>query len=164
MKSKLQKFGQNASVRRKSAGLGIRGKLFSEISDNFVKEALAGTIPRISASELLAIYNDDEGTGKRERKEKDFFCIYNTNLVNIECIDKALLSAFYNYAEPFLPEESLERFNSLRKISDLRFPSEWFPDARQMRRYDIGSVFFIKKNGFCIDRKQKNYPSCRTNK
>lgn len=65
MKAKLQKFGQNASVRRKSAGLGIRGKLFSEISDNFVKEALAGTIPRISASELLAIYNDDEGPGKR---------------------------------------------------------------------------------------------------
>ncbi|GAA5798947.1 hypothetical protein HPULCUR_004356 [Helicostylum pulchrum] len=116
LKAKLQKFGQNASVRRKSAGLGIRGKLFSEISDNFVKEALAGTIPRISASELLAIYNDDEGP---------------------ECIDKALLSAFYNYAEPFLPEESLERFNSLRKISDLRFPSEWFPDARQMRSRKI---------------------------
>ncbi|KAI8390268.1 P-loop containing nucleoside triphosphate hydrolase protein [Blakeslea trispora] len=28
----------------------------------------------------------------------------------------------------------VDRFNSLRTISDLRFPSEWFPDARQMKR------------------------------
>lgn len=52
----------------------------------------------------------------------------------IEYVDKALLSAFYNFAEPHLPEEAVEKFNSLRKISDLRFPSEWFPDARQMQR------------------------------
>ncbi|KAI8059402.1 P-loop containing nucleoside triphosphate hydrolase protein [Gilbertella persicaria] len=31
----------------------------------------------------------------------------------------------------------VDQFNSLRKISDLRFPSEWFPDARQMKRQVI---------------------------
>lgn len=52
----------------------------------------------------------------------------------VEYIDRALLSAFLSYAEPHLPEEIVDRFNSLKKISDLRFPSEWFPEARQMQR------------------------------
>lgn len=109
----MDKFAQNPVVRRKSAGLGIRGKLFSEISNTFVKAAYAGNIPRITAKELYASFNEEEGS---------------------EMIDRALLNAFYNYAEPYLPEDAVERFNSLRKISDLRFPSEWFPDARQMQR------------------------------
>ncbi|KAG2212298.1 hypothetical protein INT47_001657 [Mucor saturninus] len=113
LRNKLLKFAQNPTVRRKSAGLGIRGKLYSEISDTFVKAALAGTIPRINPKDLLTIYTEEEGP---------------------ESIDRALLSAFYNYAEAFLPEEAVDTFNSLRKISDLRFPSEWFPDARQMQR------------------------------
>ncbi|CAO3632708.1 unnamed protein product [Mucor hiemalis] len=113
LKARLYKFQQTTSVRKKSAGLGIRGKLFFEISDTFVKAALAGKIPRITAKELYNSFNPDEGT---------------------EYIDRALLSAFFNYAEPQLPEEVVEKFNSLRKISDLRFPSEWFPDARQMQR------------------------------
>jgi len=53
-------------------------------------------------------------------------------------IDKALESAFLKYAEAYIPEEKLEKFNSLRSISDIRFPSEWFPDARQMKRYSEG--------------------------
>jgi ATP-dependent RNA helicase SUPV3L1/SUV3 len=43
--------------------------------------------------------------------------------------------AFYNYAEAHLPENIVEKFNSLRKLSDLRFPNEWFPEARQMQRF-----------------------------
>lgn len=63
LRTKLTKFAQNSTVRRKSAGLGIRGKLFSEISDTFVKAALAGNIPRITAKELLLAFNEDEGSG-----------------------------------------------------------------------------------------------------
>ncbi|KAI9473859.1 MAG: P-loop containing nucleoside triphosphate hydrolase protein [Benjaminiella poitrasii] len=51
-----------------------------------------------------------------------------------ESLDKAILSEFFTYAEPYLPESIVDRFKSLIKISDLRFPSEWFPDARQMKR------------------------------
>lgn len=51
-----------------------------------------------------------------------------------------LLSAFLSYAEPHLPEEMVDRFNSLKKISDLRFPSEWFPEARQMKRLVLSLI------------------------
>lgn len=64
LKMKLNKFTQNPTVRKKSAGLGIRGKLFSELSETFVKAALAGNIPRIAAKELYSSFNPDEGAGK----------------------------------------------------------------------------------------------------
>ncbi|ORZ07825.1 P-loop containing nucleoside triphosphate hydrolase protein [Absidia repens] len=33
-----------------------------------------------------------------------------------------------------MPQEVLNEYSSLRKLSDMRFPSEWFPEARQMQR------------------------------
>ncbi|KAI8337981.1 P-loop containing nucleoside triphosphate hydrolase protein [Chlamydoabsidia padenii] len=33
-----------------------------------------------------------------------------------------------------MPQNVLNEYSSLRKLSDLRFPSEWFPEARQMQR------------------------------
>ncbi|KAI9355226.1 P-loop containing nucleoside triphosphate hydrolase protein [Pilaira anomala] len=113
LKMRISKFKNNSLIRKKSAGLGIRGDLFTEISDKFVKAAIAGKVPRISGEELFAVYNDSDYT---------------------EFIDRALLSAFYHFAEPLLPKDIVEKFGSLKKISDLRFPSEWFPDARQMKR------------------------------
>jgi ATP-dependent RNA helicase SUPV3L1/SUV3 len=44
------------------------------------------------------------------------------------------MSSFYEYAEPFMPQEVSSEYSSLRKLSDMRFPSEWFPEARQMQR------------------------------
>ncbi|KAI7904750.1 P-loop containing nucleoside triphosphate hydrolase protein [Cokeromyces recurvatus] len=113
LKIKLHTFTSNAEIKRKASGLGIRGGLFSRVSNAFVKAALEGKLPRINARTLYNSFNEDEGQGY---------------------IDKVLLSEFFTYAEPHLPSEIVDRFNSLRKISDLRFPSEWFPDARQMKR------------------------------
>ncbi|KAI8885700.1 hypothetical protein K501DRAFT_322263 [Backusella circina FSU 941] len=113
LKTRLLQFPRDPTVRRKASGLGIRGKLFTDISEDFSKAALAGAIPRCRTEEIYQIYNEDEG---------------------YESINRALLSAFYNYAEAYLPENIVEKFNSLRKLSDLRFPNEWFPEARQMQR------------------------------
>ncbi|KAF7721322.1 hypothetical protein EC973_004866 [Apophysomyces ossiformis] len=98
--------------------MGIRGALFSDISEKFTKAALAGAIPRCDANAVLAVY-DDEG---------------------IASVDRHLLSCFYDFALPYLPEDTVGKFRSLRKLSDLRFPSEWFPEARQMQRKIIMHV------------------------
>jgi ATP-dependent RNA helicase SUPV3L1/SUV3 len=63
LKSRLQQFPKNPTVRQKAGGLGVRGKLFTEISENFVKAALAGSIPRCRANEIYEIYNQEEGVG-----------------------------------------------------------------------------------------------------
>lgn len=75
LKARLNKFQQTTSVRKKSAGLGIRGKLFFEISDTFVKAALAGKIPRITAKELYNSFNPDEGTGTNRYPQSVFTLI-----------------------------------------------------------------------------------------
>ncbi|KAK4519679.1 uncharacterized protein ATC70_009918 [Mucor velutinosus] len=113
LEQKLRKFSRNNNARRKSKNLGISNKLHNQIVVRFVEEALHENIPRITAKELLSSLESND---------------------NHTAIDKALESAFLKYAEAFIPEEKLEKFNSLRSISDIRFPSEWFPDARQMKR------------------------------
>ncbi|KAG1143552.1 hypothetical protein G6F37_003418 [Rhizopus arrhizus] len=113
LKRKLGRFSKNIHVRRQASSLGIKSKLFKDISDSFVKAALAGQIPRCTAKELASGYTKEEGS---------------------DYIDRALLQAFIEFAEPYLPKEVVHKVNSLKKLSDLRFPSEWFPEARQMKR------------------------------
>jgi ATP-dependent RNA helicase SUPV3L1/SUV3 len=129
LRLRLNKFETNSEVKKKSRGLGIKNDLFKKISGSFVKAAISGNVPRISARELLANLHDENTQGKISKligKQKTHWAI--------EYIDRVLLSAFLSYAEPHLPEEMVDRVNSLKKISDLRFPSEWFPEARQMQR------------------------------
>ncbi|KAI8646471.1 P-loop containing nucleoside triphosphate hydrolase protein [Parasitella parasitica] len=113
LRIKLRNLSDKDSIRRKSKDLGIANKLYKQIVSNFVKEASLEKIPRITASQL-----HDSIT---ENNDESF-------------IDKELESAFFTFAEPFLPKGKFEKFQSLRSISDIRFPSEWFPDARQMKR------------------------------
>ncbi|CEP11137.1 hypothetical protein [Parasitella parasitica] len=113
LQSKLRKFVKDDTIRRKSQNLGIANKLYKQIVNNFVKEAMLENIPRITAKQLLASINGNDAHS---------------------FIDKELESAFFTFAEPSLPKEKIEKFHSLRSISDIRFPSEWFPEARQMKR------------------------------
>lgn len=53
----------------------------------------------------------------------------------IASVDRVLLTSYYNYAEPRLPEHIQESLRSLKQVSDIRYPAEWFPEARQMQRY-----------------------------
>lgn len=87
------KFAQNPTVRRKSAGLGIRGKLFSEISDTFVKAALAGNIPRINPKDLFTTYNEDEGLGMTKKKGLNYN--HNSDIYTIFIIQKVLIELYY---------------------------------------------------------------------
>lgn len=50
-------------------------------------------------------------------------------------MNRVLFQAFIDYAKPFLPKETVNKIRSLRKLSDLRFPSEWFPEARGIQRF-----------------------------
>ncbi|KAG0191615.1 hypothetical protein DFQ28_011454 [Apophysomyces sp. BC1034] len=118
LKARLSAFGRNGTVRKKAGNMGIRGALFSEIAEKFAKAVAAGEVPRCNAEGVLAVYDDD----------------------GIVSVDRYLLSCFYDFAVPHLPEETIGKFQSLRKLSDLRFPSEWFPEARQMQRKIIMHV------------------------
>ncbi|KAJ8663205.1 hypothetical protein O0I10_001382 [Lichtheimia ornata] len=119
LQARLKAFRSNGMLQKKAAGMGIRGKLHKQLSSEFVAEALEGNVEGCNAKAVLEGYNPDEG---------------------IASIDRVLLTSFYNYAEPHLPEHIQESLRSLKQVSDLRFPAEWFPEARQMQRKIIMHV------------------------
>ncbi|CAO3627432.1 unnamed protein product [Cunninghamella blakesleeana] len=108
----LTNFPKSSSARRKARKMGISYKKFDEISETFVVEALAGNIQRCTPQIIGRLMSDEGPDG----------------------VIGYILSSFYEYAQPYMPKEIQEEYNSLRKLSDLRFPSEWFPEARQMQR------------------------------
>ncbi|RCH97124.1 ATP-dependent RNA helicase supv3l1, mitochondrial [Rhizopus azygosporus] len=110
---KLKNFSKSVHFRREASCLGINTKLFREISESFVKAVAAGEIPRCTVRNLLSGYTGNDISAY---------------------LDKELLQCFLDYAKPFLPEDIVDKVNSLRKISDLRYPTEWYPLARQMQR------------------------------
>ncbi|KAG1408783.1 hypothetical protein G6F60_001185 [Rhizopus arrhizus] len=111
--AEIHKFNTNQSIRQQARSLGIKDKLFKEISTNFLQRVLAKEIPHCSLNELPLGYQSKEGP---------------------DHMNRVLFQAFIDYAEPFLPKETVNKIRSLRKLSDLRFPSEWFPAARGMQR------------------------------
>ncbi|KAF9402486.1 RNA helicase [Mortierella sp. AD011] len=55
-------------------------------------------------------------------------------------LDKALWDAFFVHCETMFPPDTLFRLQRMREISDLRFPAEWNPAARLMKRKIIMHV------------------------
>lgn len=67
LRNRLNKFATNREVKKKSRGLGIKSDLFKSISKSYVKAALKGNIPRISARQLLANLNDENTDGRLKK-------------------------------------------------------------------------------------------------
>jgi hypothetical protein len=55
-------------------------------------------------------------------------------------LDKVLWDAFFTHCEMMFPPDTLFRLTRLREISDLRYPAEWNPAARLMKRYVIDKI------------------------
>lgn len=119
LQARLKAFQSNGVLQKKAAGMGIRGKLHRQLSSDFVTDALAGNVKGCDAKAVLEGYNPYEG---------------------IASVDRVLLTSYYNYAEPRLPEHIQESLRSLKQVSDIRYPAEWFPEARQMQRKIIMHV------------------------
>ncbi|KFH71454.1 hypothetical protein MVEG_01753 [Podila verticillata NRRL 6337] len=55
-------------------------------------------------------------------------------------LDKVLWNAFFTHCESKFPPDTLFRLSRLREIADLRYPAEWNPSARLMKRKIIMHV------------------------
>ncbi|KAL1917419.1 uncharacterized protein VTP21DRAFT_3812 [Calcarisporiella thermophila] len=118
LEHRLKNFQTSSKIRRKCNSMGIPSRAFRVNSEAFAKAVLAGEIPRINPDNVLAVW--EEG--------------------GAESVDKLLLPAFYEFAKSAVSPERAEAFSSLCQISDLRYPAEWFPATRAMRRKIIAHV------------------------
>ncbi|KAF9426493.1 RNA helicase [Podila epigama] len=55
-------------------------------------------------------------------------------------LDKALWTAFFKHSESQFSEETLTRFKKLQEIADMRYPEDWYPTARLLKRKIIMHV------------------------
>ncbi|KAI9136804.1 P-loop containing nucleoside triphosphate hydrolase protein [Paraphysoderma sedebokerense] len=55
-------------------------------------------------------------------------------------VDTQLNAAFVDFVHKYLPQDAVEEFKTLCDISDLRYPTEWFPAARATPRKIIMHV------------------------
>ncbi|KAG2180195.1 hypothetical protein INT43_003984 [Umbelopsis isabellina] len=100
-------------IKAKASYVGITDDLYVDLSRKFYDDMMAGNIEGCN-EEALSKIRSPPGYKRH--------------------IDSFLLPHFLDYCEPRLPKEAEYQFKPMRKTTDLRFPHEWYPEARKMQR------------------------------
>ncbi|CAG8511518.1 7819_t:CDS:10 [Paraglomus brasilianum] len=116
LKEHLAQFQRNGNIRKQCGEVGIPPSVFKLAVQDFVKAVENGDLPKCG-NEVLENAYEESGVVR---------------------VRKLLLSSFLEYAQlnmsKYMSEEQIQTFSSLRQISDLRFPADWYAKARQMNR------------------------------
>ncbi|CAG8746024.1 8622_t:CDS:2, partial [Cetraspora pellucida] len=112
LKEVLLDFQISKEVRRQSTEMGVQIMKYRTAIRKFVKEVRDGKLEKCDRKSLQSALNEG---GK-------------------EAVEKLLKVAFLEYSMNFMSDGDKQRFNSLKQLSDLRFPAEWHPAARTIQR------------------------------
>ncbi|CAO3659007.1 unnamed protein product [Umbelopsis ramanniana] len=100
-------------ISSKLEQLGITKEMLKPIASGFYRDLIAGKIQGCDKDSINSVHGLVE-----DRRN----------------LDSYLYTQFLEYAEPHLPKDIASKLTSLKKITDLRFPHEWYPEARRMQR------------------------------
>ncbi|KAJ2523224.1 RNA helicase [Coemansia sp. RSA 1939] len=129
--SQLTWFCTDSSVYHRCALFGIRKDMFDLWSERYATAARNGEIKRLLPANLLPTLRHINKT------------LFNNILVN----------QFYAFLEKEAPNV-VSNIKYLREITDLRFPEEWNPRARTMKRRIIMHVAVIDEIQMINDRQR----------
>lgn len=101
--------------------LGISKEMLKPLASAFYRDLVAGKIKGCDKDSVKSVH------GLEDRRN----------------LDSYLYTHFLEYAEPHLPKDIVSKLASLKKITDLRFPHEWYPEARRMQRYEMLSSILL---------------------
>lgn len=101
-------------------------KLIKEYS----AKALRGSVPQVSKKAIVTLADQSLEVGMTFKG----MGVTKEEAISSK-LDKALWDGFFEHSQDKLPAEALFRMTRLREIADLRYPSEWSPAARLMKRY-----------------------------
>jgi ATP-dependent RNA helicase SUPV3L1/SUV3 len=100
-------------IRTKVEQLGISEPIFQSIANEFHRDLTSGKLQNVD--------NHPHKLVLQPKGDK-------------QSIDTVLFRCFLDYAETRLPKDVASKITSLKKITDLRYPQEWYPEARRMQR------------------------------
>ncbi|KAG0329262.1 RNA helicase [Dissophora globulifera] len=135
LKHAVERFKEPMAMRQHLESVGTTRKEAMELINGFSNRALRGDIPevRMQAIEVLATQSLEAG-----------MTFKGMGLTREQAIaaklDKVLWGAFFTHCENLFPPQTALRLSRMRDIADLRFPVEWNPKARLMKRKIIMHV------------------------
>jgi ATP-dependent RNA helicase SUPV3L1/SUV3 len=120
------KYPHNVAFRRRASALATIPHIRSKLEQLGISKEMLKPIASGFYRDLIS--------GKVKGCEKDTLNSVGGLAVDRRNLDSYMYTRFLEYAEPHLPKEIASKLTSLKKITDLRFPHEWYPEARRMQR------------------------------
>ncbi|KAF9106556.1 RNA helicase [Mortierella sp. AM989] len=131
----IGRFRKAKGIQQHLESLGTSRDEAVELVKNFSSRALRGEIPEVSKKALGTMAVDSLEAGMTFK---------SMGVTREEAIasklDRALWDAFFVHCENMFPPDTLFRLSRMRDLADLRFPAEWNPPARLMKRKIIMHV------------------------
>ncbi|KAF9193131.1 RNA helicase [Haplosporangium sp. Z 767] len=135
LKNGIERFKMPNSMQLHLVSLGTPRDKALELIRNFSNAALRGEIPQLDKKAIGVMANQSLEVGMTFKS----MGVTREEAI-VSKLDKGIWDAFFTHSEKLLPEETLFRLSRMRDISDMRFPEEWSPPARLMKRKIIMHV------------------------
>lgn len=135
LKNAIERFRIPNAMQLHLESLGTPRDEAVTLIQDFATRALRGEIPQVNKKTIGMLADRSLEVGMTFKS----MGVTKEEAITSQ-LDKALWDAFFTHCEDKLPAEAHFRMSRLREISDLRFPAEWSPAARMMKRY---SPFFF---------------------
>ncbi|KAF9435290.1 RNA helicase [Entomortierella beljakovae] len=135
VKHAVERFKKPQEMQQLLEAMGTPTDKAVELIRGFSKKVLRGKVAEVNKSALAIMAEDSLEAGMT------FKAMGKTKEEAISTkLDKALWNAFIKDSEHLFPPETQFRLSRMREVSDLRYPSEWNPSARLLKRKIIMHV------------------------
>ncbi|KAG0207615.1 RNA helicase [Mortierella sp. GBA30] len=135
LKNALDRFQRLDSMQFHLETLGTPRDEARNLIQKFTDRALRGEIPEVSKKAIGTMATQSLEAGMTFKS----MGVTREEAI-VKKLDKALWDAFFTHCETMFPPDTMLRLTRLRDIADMRYPEEWYPTARLMKRKIIMHV------------------------
>jgi len=125
----VERFRIPSGVQQHLESLGTPRDTTTELISHFSSKILRGEVPEVSKKAIGSLAAQSLEAGMTFKA----MGVTREDAIARK-LDKVLWDAFYTHCENMFPPDTLFRLTRMRAIADLRFPAEWSPAARLMKR------------------------------
>jgi hypothetical protein len=125
----IERLNRSRSMRHHLESIGMPEKEAKQLVEQFSAKVVQNEVPEVShkvidalAADALEVGMSFESMGTRRE----------TAIAGK--LDRVLWDAFFTHCEGMFPPDVERRLERMRSIADLRYPAEWNPKSRMMKR------------------------------
>ncbi|KAF9123408.1 RNA helicase [Mortierella sp. 14UC] len=135
LKNAMERFRFPSGMQQYLEAMGTPRETAEDLIKTFSRRALQGKVPEVNKKAIGTLAEQSLEVG---------MTFQSMGVTREEAIasklDKVIWDAFFTHCENMFPPDTLFRLTRLRELSDLRYPAEWNPAARLMKRKIIMHV------------------------